>query len=429
MKPTTDLAMFEETIKTLEKVYNHRKSNPTFKSAELYYKIIFDTFNRVKEASLEGKPWVACSFGSPYEIFVGMDLPCAIQDVLSGVLATLTKSHEQLYNAATAIGIRPDVCSAQRLPAGVYAKGWLPRPAATVYTNLGGCDSSGGVGAVVAHLAGVPSFLFSFPHYWQKKSAVAHRTREIQSLVAFLEKTTGKRLDMDRLRQALINTGLQVELIREINGLRRTVPCPLSARISNQAHWMAWITAGRPEGVEYFTCLRDELKAKVASKTGAAEMEKYRLLSLFTMPQNQMAFYDWAEKELGAVFFEPGYWRWRDWEPDMANPLRSVVLRTSSEPYYRWYHSLEELMSMTMEEAEEVKIDAAINFYNERCSLGGALATTIKERLQKSLNISTLTLGVDMIDPSPTLARTMQESLTEFLPTVSAAKGAKIHSG
>lgn len=43
------------------------------------------------------------------------------------------------------------------------------------------------------------------------------------------------------------------------------------------------------------------------------------------------------------------------------------------EPYYRWYSSLEECTSMALAEAEEAQVIAAVNFFNEKCSIGGPM--------------------------------------------------------
>lgn len=419
MRVSCDLTKFEETIAVLEKIYEHKKRHSTFKSVELYHELLAKHFREIKESTEEGKPWIAGTLvGIPHEIFVAMDLPFGIEDVLSGAMAVLLGLHDEFYTAAAAVGIRQEGCSSQKMSIGAAAKGWLPRPAGVVYSDLGLCANVGGVGAVVAHLYNVPSFFLASPYYWEREAVVQHKKKELEGLVAFLEKLTGRKFDYNRLCEVMAISRRQVELIREINQLRTAIPCPLSTRVSNQVHWMIWMCAGKEEGVRYFEALRDELKAMVAAKKGIAPQERFRLLVLFTFPQNQMKFADWAEREMGAVFFEPAHWRWRDWVPDFDNPLESVARKLYYEPYYRFYSSLEECLRMAEEEIIQAKIDAAVNFFHDTCDWGAGYSKTLKDRIAEKFNMPTLNFPVDMVDPSPTLGLALKERLTEFLQIV-----------
>jgi len=420
--PTYRREKFEEAIKVAWNIYEHRRKNPTFRSVEVYYRMVAGHLERIKQAHEAGRPWIACGFGTPYELLVALDIPFAIQDVLAGVPTSLLRLHDEVYNAAGALGIRAEVCSAQRLPIGAAAFGLFPPPSAAVYTDVDMCGSVGGVGAVLSKLYDIPAFFFSYAFNLDSEEAIARRKAELLELASFLERVAGRKLDRDRLREVLFISKKQHDLIREINRLRMAIPCPLSNRVSNQAHWAVWLGAGREEGVEYFETLRDELKEMVEAGKGAAERERFRLLSLFTLPQNQHRFFDWAERELGAVFFEPGYWRWREWEPQMDDPLGSLARKQSCESYYRWYNSLEECLAMALEEAKEARVDAAVNFFNEKCNLGGAYSRAVKDALQEKLGIPTLVFGVDMIDPSPTLEAQLKERLAEFLQVVSRVR-------
>jgi len=361
--------------------------------------------------------------GVPNEIFEAMGLVAMEYDMAAGAMASVLNAHDEGADAASKLGIKPEICSAQLLPIGFFALGWFPRPAALVYTNLSFCDNVGKNGHLLGELYGIPTFYIDRPYYWWYERGIDYMTGELEDLVNFLEEHTGHKLDYDKLRHANRISMEQIKLIREIHRLGMAIPCPMRARAATQAHWLYWIYAGRQEGITYFQVFRDELQELVQEKRGVAKEERFRLISLFTPPQHQMKVLDWLERERNAaIVSEPYYFRWREWIPDPARPLESLAQKYYYEPYYRWYGMLSELLDMAVNDAIESKVNGAINWFNAKCRMGGAVARIIKETLKERVGIPTLTFDLDMLDPSATTEKALKEALDEFLEVLAQGR-------
>jgi len=421
---TIDLSKFNQAATILEKIHEHRKRNPTTRSEELYYELMAKHFREILAAEDAGKPFIYYSMGIPNEIFEAMGIVAMEYDMAAGAIASVLKAHEEGTDAASKLGIKPEICSAQLLPIGFFSKGWFPRPAALIYTNLSLCDNVSKNGHLLGELYDIPTFFVDRPYYWWYDRGVEYMTGELEDLVYFLEEHTKRKLDYDKLNEANKLSMEQVKLIREIHALGMATPCPMRARAATQAHWLYWLYAGRQEGINYFETFRDELKELVDQKKGVATEEKFRLISLFTPPQHQMKVLDWLENErCAAIVSEPYYFRWEEWIPDPSKPLESLARKYYHEPYYRWYGKLSESLDMAVNDALESKANGAVNWFNSKCRMGGAVAKIMKDTLKEKVGIPTLTFDLDMLDPSSATEKALKEALEEFLAVLALTQG------
>lgn len=421
---TLNLEKYDHVVNVLAKMGDHRRKKPTTKTEEIYYDLMAQLFREAREASENGNRFVAYAMSVPNEVLVAMGLVGLEYDMACGTMTTILKSHETVYNAAFRLGTRPEICSAQRTPIGVFAKGWFPRPAVVVQSNLDQCDNCAQTGNILGELYDVPTFMVNRPYRWWDERGVRLMAGELGDMVSFLEEHTSRKMDWDRLQEALGYTMQMIELSQEIHKLAMAVPGPLRGKTATFAHWLRWAYAGRPEVVSFFETFRDELKEMVDQGKGVAPQENYRLMSLFTPPQNQLRLLDWLEHDQGAVFVSECYYlRYERVEKvDVSKPLDALAWLYYIDPYYRFYGQLNEYLDMILNDALESKPDGAINWFNGKCRMGGSVAKVVKDMLWEKAGISTLTVDVDILDPSEALEHTLKDLIEKYLDMLKSAK-------
>ena len=419
--PTIDLTRFDETISVFEKIRDHRRVKPTFKTEELYYDLMAKNLREVRQASEAGKPFVCYSLAIPNEIFVAMDLP-STQAEIAGTIPVVLGNYDEVLHTAARLGLRAEICSPYRLFTGVFAKGWFPRPTVLINSTANQCDNMSQSFTVMGEIYDVPVFMVSQPYYWWREKGVKFMIGELEDLIAFLEERTFHRMDWDKLKEAIRLSSIQVELMQEIRKLAMFTPCPMKAKIASFSRRLRWIYAGRPEGVSFFKTFRDELKERVEQKKGVVPEERSRIMSLFT-PPNPLRLLDWLEEERGMVFVaEPYYFRWENWGVDSSKPLESLARKYYCDPYWRWYGMLSEYLDMAVNEAIESQAEGAINWFNSKCTMGGATARIVEETLMEKAGIPTLSCEVDTVIPSPATEKVLKEGVDRFIEVLKARK-------
>lgn len=162
---------------------------------------------------------------------------------------------------------------------------------------------------------------------------VKYIVEELQGLVKFLEKHTGRKMDWDRLSE-LVDLGERTwNLIWETYELRRAVPTPMGTGDAMNTMVPMVFMLGTQEGYDFFLDLNKELKEKIARKEGVVEDEKYRLLWGGGLP-SWFALTDFNYfNSKGAVF--PAETTYR-----MIEPIYHLNIPDTNDPLerlaYRW---------------------------------------------------------------------------------------------
>ena len=101
--------------------------------------------------------------------------------------------------------------------------------------------------------------------------------------------------------------------------------------------------------------------------------------------------------------------------PEETAPLEALARLYYVDPYYRFYGEIKEYLDMIVHDATESRPDAAINWFNAKCRMGGAAAKVVKDSLWEKLKIPTLTMDVDMLDASKSLEARLKDLIEKFL--------------
>lgn len=418
-----DLTMFEQSIDVMAQM----KSHCVAKSETMFFDMMMKLFGDVVSAVKEGRPFIASGMSFPTEIYAAMGIVGLEYDMAGSCLNTYMGCEEEIWSAATALGIRPEICSPQRAPVGWFAKGWFPKPTAIVNTSMDQCDNMSQNANVMAALYDVPIFCINRPYRWWSQRGLESMAGEIKDAITFLEEKTGRKMDWDKLKEAARLTLRQMEISVEIHKILATAkPCPVKAGSGFLIHWIRMAFAGTQEGVDYCQAFLDEMKGLVAQRKGYAPKENYRLINLFTFPVGQHAVLEWLEQEMGAVFVaEPMYFMYNESElakVDPSNPLDALARFYYLEPYQPFYGPLEEYVGMIVNDAILSGADGAVNLFNSKCRIGGAAYKVIKDQLREKAGIPTLNVDVDIFDKSEAVEKHIKKQLEQFFLILDTAK-------
>ena len=422
MPRTQDLSKMEEARKTLQSIADHRRTRPTNKSEELYYDLLAKYFGRVLRAKEEGKLLASTSDVFPAELLYAMDIVPFHLSMVTCATATMLKNQEEFLSAAKAFGLPPEVCSVHRIAAATFLKGWAPLPDIVIWNNET-CDNNAKSAELIRALSQARGFYFDYPYYFGQASE-RYLAGEFDELIGELEKLTGKKLDLDRLRESLGLSQRLVELIEEINEIRKAVPSPAPNRLGTMMYLIRWYYQGTQEAVDYYTEVRNELKERVDKGVGFAPQEKYRLLSIFLPPNHNWKLLDWMEREHGASLvmeYFSSHWGKIDWDP--SQPVMTLARRSLAEPICRVYAPISYYVDGLVEDAQAYKCHGAVYWAHTGCRHACAAIRTVKDGLTQRAGVPTLALDIDTNDPSFVSEEEMKEKLEGFFEVLAARAG------
>lgn len=412
---TLDTTKFDKAIEVLETILKHRTAHPTEKSDELYYQLVLRYMKNIQEARDQGKIIVGHTIVIPPEIFYAMDIVPMHLEATSMMITQCLNAYEEAFDAAKGYGFLPEVCSAHRNLNALCILGWLPRPDAVIWSNQV-CDNTSKSGDAPCEIYGIPGFFLDRPYNYTDRDALYY-TQELEDMVHFLEDVCHRKMDWDRLKESLTYSQRSMDLHREIVQMRKAVPSPMRNRKFMYLTVMEWYLSGTPECVDFYQMIHDEVKGRVERGEGVVPVEKHRLLTLFLPPINMWKLLDWMEREYGAVSVaEPYCSDWGEGDLDPSKPLESLARKSFYRPICRPMHGplREGVLSDTLKDAAEFKVNAAIYWAHIGCRQACACIRILKDGLYEKYGIPMLVLDNDLIDPTFATETELKDKLEGF---------------
>ena len=177
----------------------------------------------------DGQNTVAwCGISAPFDLLSAMGVTSCFVEFIGAMLAS-TGLEGEFLEAAEHAGYAGDACGYHRAVMGAAIKGWMPEPDLLIATT---CPCSGGL-AVIENLAAhykKDLFVLNVPKEDDEQS-VRYLAGQLERMVKFVEERTGRRLDPDRLRQAVENTNRTRTAIDAMYRHAMHVPSPVSGKM------------------------------------------------------------------------------------------------------------------------------------------------------------------------------------------------------
>ncbi len=236
----------------------------------------FESLTQTAEAG-QGAAYVFV-MGSLAELMRTFDLPIVFPEITS-LQTAVRKVSDEYLSLAEDHGFSPDVCGyvkadyALQRRRGAHPMGRIPKPAVAVLTNA--CNTYMKWGEIWERLHGTPVFTIdvpgsrAMPANGGDPSAFERDRRyveqQIRELIAALEGLTGRRFDIDRLRETLDHANRMGRSWRRVIELNRNRPAVFDAMLEGTIFLgVANALRGTADGAEYFADLVEELEYKVA---------------------------------------------------------------------------------------------------------------------------------------------------------------------
>ncbi|MFI5178683.1 MAG: 2-hydroxyacyl-CoA dehydratase subunit D [Vicinamibacterales bacterium] len=306
-----------------------------------------DWFDRLTRAAENHSPTAyVFVMGSLAEILRVFDFDLSFPEINSLQTAVRHVAHEYL-NQAEDYGYSPDICGyvkadvAVQLRKGAHPMGTLPPPALAVATNA--CNTYVKWAEIWERLYRVPTFTLDIPgtrraggQTWPGDpdfdADCAYVAAQIDELIALCERTSGKRFDIDRLREVMGHTNAMTAAWRRVIALNKHQPAVFSALTEGTVYLgVANGFRGTKEGSDFFADLVEEMEYKAARGLGTIDDEKYRLVFVGVPCYPIFRRFNEMFAEWGGVFVNSTYLWFASggadlgFEYDLRRPLESLA--------------------------------------------------------------------------------------------------------
>ena len=283
--------------------------------------IVKKMYGRANQAAAEGKPIAYCMVASQYEeILKAMDIVPVWTENYAALTAAkqaaepfITRAEAEGFSNVLCkyamVGLGFDAVRAEtgRVPEGA-PDGGMARPTMLLGSSAV-CDPRFKWYQALGRYMDTPIYCIDvlYPQSRQfspdmRNYYVQYQTEQFQGLVDFLERTTGTRMDWDRLGGIMDLADETTRVWWDAYQLRKARPCPMPSQDHFSCMVPAYYLLGEPEALAFYQALYDELKDRVDRGVGIIENERFRLLWGGGLPPwHTLSIFNYFEQQ-GAVF-------------------------------------------------------------------------------------------------------------------------------
>jgi len=383
------------------------------RSQMLYYQMLSKYFTRILNARENGDFVAAHTVFFPAEIIYAMGLVPMHTETSTWMTALFTGECSDILAEGANLGLVSEICTPHRGLAGAFSLGALPRPDAMLWSNMV-CDNTAKSGELIMELCECPGFFIDRP-FKDSQREVDYLTGELEDMINFLEEKSGRKMNFNKLSETVERMDRQIELVRQVNELRKNVPTPFSPMGFLELVTIDYLFPGQPEAIEYLETLLEELRMDIQQGKGAVPNERFRIMTLFIPPMYLMPFMEKMSVEYGAVsVIEPFFTYWGQGRLDGTKPLESVARKSYMIPEMRMYGPMDErALNSIVDCAKKYKVDGAIYYADVGCRHSCATIKLFKDTLN-DIDVPVLTLDCDVVDQTATSQEDVKEKLERF---------------
>jgi benzoyl-CoA reductase/2-hydroxyglutaryl-CoA dehydratase subunit BcrC/BadD/HgdB len=328
----------------------------------------------------------------PTELFYAMDIVPFFPEGACAMLANsglITRSLE----AAKKSCYSGDSCSFLRCVAGASMENFFPTPDMLVCTSTC-CDGAPKMFYNISKRYKADYFLLDIPYNYNSADAVDYLARQMEEMVKAIEERMGRKLDPERLKQAIHFSNQAREYFLKANQLRASVPAPLSGKEAIDYAAGIASTWGTEKIVDIYKLLYEELKERVEKNNGILYDKKHRILWRHLRPYYRDVVMQHLENGANTViaFEEVNCVPWDEMNPD--DPYRSLARKVLSNP---GIGDIEHWIDKTLEFVEKYNIDGVVDFGHWGCRSSDSALQMLKDAL-RARQIPLLKINGDCID-------------------------------
>lgn len=365
-----------------------------------------------------GKAAYVFVMGSINEILKTFDLPVVFPEINSLQTAVRRVAHEYLSEAED-YGYSPDICGyvkadvAVQLRNGAHPMGSIPKPCIAVLTNA--CNTYIKWAEIWERMYDIPMFTIDVPgtreadgQTWRGDAGFERDRRYVQAqlteLISLCEQVTGKKFDIDKLREILgyandISVGW-----KKVLDLNKSRPSLFNALTDGTIYLgVANGFRGTEQGARYFRELVEEMEYKALHGIGTSTEEVFRLLFVGVPCYPIFRRFNELFTEWGGTFINSTY-LWfasggtnRGFEYDLQKPIESLaegVLITVRDAMDSMFYQDRVLADMI----DHYHVDGIVYHAIKSCRTVSTGLADSRRYLAKKRDVPSLFIESDMMD-------------------------------
>lgn len=377
--------------------------------------LLADYLKKVYEDKEEGKQLAWINYAVASEIFWAMDITPVVIDAVAGI--TSQAPEDALPYIDRAENFIPDyICSVNKIFLGMALSGDIPRPDMVVAPSHP-CDSNLATYPVMAERMGFPYYCIDAP-YFRDERGLDHVTDQMKGLVSFLEEHTGRKLDHDRLREAMEHSNRAHEYILKIAELAQSVPSPFSSMDGLADYAIVLAYAGTPELADYMEMKYEAVKKRIENQQGQPTDQRIRLVWIYGAPAFDFTLFFTLEGTYGAYSVGNMNNNFIMKPVDLSTTdsiYRGLASKVINLPMGRecggpWENYIDAMMDL----CRRFKADAAVLAGHVACKANWPIMKLVKDRMADELGIPTLIFELDLMDPRVTSGEDIKRHFDDF---------------
>ncbi|MGI6418356.1 MAG: 2-hydroxyacyl-CoA dehydratase subunit D [Thermoguttaceae bacterium] len=397
-----------------------------FESTKKMKSVMGDYFTELCQGPERGKKTAWCTSVGPAELLYAMGFNVFFPEN-HGAMLGASRMATDLIPVANALGYSPDICSYLTSDIGSYLKNQSP----IQKMNLPGPPKADVLVFNTNQCRDVKDWFQFYAREWNVPCIGIHTPRsigqvdeqladyigaQIESLIEPLEKVSGEKFDLDRLRQVVALSKQCTELWKQVLLSAANRPAPLTFFDGTIQMGPAVVLRGTQEAVDYYQVLVDELNQRVAEGIGAVEGERFRIYWEGMPIWGKLSSLSKQFIELKTAVVASTYCNsWIFDALDPADPFRSMARAYSSIFICRSEEYKEQYIKQM---AEEYQVDGILYHDAKTCPNNSNCRYEMPQRLHRQLGKPYLVINGDLNDLrlySEEQARTNIEAFAEQL--------------
>ncbi len=380
--------------------------------------------------------------GSLAEILRVFDFQMSFPEINSLQTAVRRVAHEYL-NTAEDYGYSPDICGYVKADVGVQLRGGehpmgrIPKPDLAILTNA--CNTYLKWGEIWERLYHIPVFALDIPGSRRARGQSQpggedfegdrrYVEGQLSELIVLCEQVSGKKFDIDKLREVLKQTNEMSAMWGRALELNQSLPATFNALNEGTIYLgVANALRGTREGSKYFRELVQEMEYKVAHHIGTLPEEKYRL-TFVGVPCYPIfrRFYE-LFAEWGGVFVNSTYLEFAaggmnlGFQYDLARPLESLAEGTLVSVR----HAMDAMFfqdRMLVEQAQSFHVDGIVYHPIKSCRTVSTGLADNRRAVMEACDVMTLFIESDMMDKRVVSEAQMKNRIDAFFEGLATRK-------
>jgi benzoyl-CoA reductase/2-hydroxyglutaryl-CoA dehydratase subunit BcrC/BadD/HgdB len=420
------MGIVEGLLKPMAQFWRENPLPPYEDYAALYAAGIENTvehYQDIAAAMADGNRKVALfEFGLVPQLFVAFDCaPLCLEFYPSFFTRVNMNIVYEFIEAAEEAGIPSDVCSTDRFILGAALKDELPTNSFFV-TSSSPCDGTRIAYPILHKVLDCPMLFLDAPFRYDRGAIKYYAKQLKEDLIPFLEKVTGRRFDLDRLRQSVVESNKAYEYLLDIHDSFTVKPAPLPGLLRLLPYGSFILGAGSPGLTDTLKLLSEDASRRVKEgRTAGPFEEKHRVLWVHVPPTYDVELFNWMEQQFGAMVVSNSLSSTTILEPintaDLDTMLEGIAWQGLDMTMSLMRFDTQKLIRFSLQAYDHYQCDCMIITQHVGCNSICGARGLIRDVCRKR-NIPALFLELDYNDDRVLPTDLLRTQIEEFFTTV-----------